>query len=130
MKKRSVPGASPPSSRQRAFSPAAACAVTIVQLGCAATQLEPGRNHPANPAAPTTQQQRVGDALDADFEPRVGATEPTTTTDPHAGQAKGEPMAPAHGVPMDHAPEPRSDMSPDQQRGEGANPAAVPGTKA
>ncbi len=76
-------------SRQCALGAIAGWAVALL-LGCAATQLETGKDHPANPAAPTTRPT-VGSALDSDFEPKVGgSTPPTTASDPHAGHAKGE----------------------------------------
>lgn len=60
-----------PSTRQRALRRIVG-ALTLL-LGCASTQLETGKNHPANPAAPTTQQS-VGGALDADFDPQAVAS--------------------------------------------------------
>lgn len=103
------------SSRQRARRIVGA--LTLL-LGCASTQLETGKSHPANPAAPTTQQSVAG-ALDADFDPQAGASA-APASDPHAGHAMGAQQTPGHN-------EPRGD-SPGEQQPEPAQSPPAAGT--
>jgi hypothetical protein len=109
-------------SRSASFPPPAlrrSSWAVLLLLGCASPQLETGKNHPANAAAPTAEQS-VGGALDADFDPRAGASA-APASDPHAGHAMGAKKPPGGS-------EPTGD-SPGAQRTEPAESAPAAGSK-
>ena len=88
-----------------------------LMIGCASTQLDVNRNHPASPKATSTPLPPVGRALDANFEPENGkaAKDQAPANHSHHG---------GHSGPPDQASSQDEQPPPDRGRAEGpASPA-------
>ncbi len=92
--------------------------LVALMIGCASTQLDVNRNHPASPKATSTPLPPVGRALDANFEPEHGKAAKDQAPANHS----------THGGRSGHPGHPSSqDEQPLPGRGRAESPASPSG---